>query len=47
VVQRVKTKRSRTTLVRRCDMPKANGTERPLGIPALEDQVVQLAGAQR
>jgi retron-type reverse transcriptase len=29
LVQRWKTKRSRAKLVRRCDMPKANGTERP------------------
>jgi hypothetical protein len=27
--QRVQTKRSRATLVRRCDSPQANGTERP------------------
>jgi RNA-directed DNA polymerase len=47
VVPRFKTQRSRTTLVRRGDIPKANGTERPLGMPALEDQVVQRAGAKR
>src|SRR4030095_1064076 len=46
VVQRLKTKRYRTKLVRRCDIPKANGTERPLGIPALEDKLVQLACAK-
>lgn len=44
-MQRLKTKRYRTKLVRRCDMPKANGTDRPRGIPALADKLVQLAGA--
>jgi RNA-directed DNA polymerase len=46
LVQRLKTTRYRATLVRRCSMPKANGTERPLGIPALEDKLVQRAGAK-
>jgi RNA-directed DNA polymerase len=46
LVQRVKTKRYRATLVRRCDMPKANGTARPLGIPALDDKLGQLACAK-
>ena len=46
-VPRVTTQRSRTTRVRRCDMPTANGTDRPLGMPALADKLVQRAGATR
>ena len=46
LAQRLKAKRYRAKLVRRCDMPKENGTERPLGIPALEDKLVQLAWAK-
>ena len=46
VAQRLKAKRARAKLVRRCSMPTGNGTERPLGIPALEDKLVQLAGAK-
>jgi len=45
VVQRVQTQRSRATWVRRCDLPQANGTDRPLGMPALEAHLGQLAGA--
>jgi hypothetical protein len=33
-------------LVRRCDIEKDNGKQCPLGIPALEDKLVQLACAK-
>jgi RNA-directed DNA polymerase len=46
LAQRLQTKRDRAKLVRRCSMPKENGKERPLGIPALEDTLVQLACAK-
>src|SRR5262249_37344112 len=46
LAQRLKAHRYRGKLVRRCSMPKANGTARPLGIPALEDKLVQLACAK-
>ena len=44
--QRLKAHRSRATWVRRCDIPKAHGGERPRGIPALEDTLVQRACAK-
>jgi len=46
LAQRLKTQRYRAKLVRRCYLPKANGQERPRGIPALEDKLVQLACAK-
>lgn len=46
LAQRLKAQRYRATLVRRCYIPKANGKERPVGIPALEDTLVQLACAK-
>jgi len=46
LAERLKTQRYRTKLIRRCYIPKEDGRERPLGIPALEDKLVQMACAK-
>jgi len=46
LAERLKMKRYRAKLVRRCYIPKETGGERPLGIPALEDKLVQRACAK-
>ena len=45
LVARLKSKRYRTKRLRRSFIPKENGEQRPLGIPALEDKLVQRACA--
>jgi hypothetical protein len=43
LVERLKSTSSRATLVRRHSMPKGGGKVRPLGMPVVEDTLVQLA----
>lgn len=45
-VQQVKEKRYRAKLVQRKYIPKAGGNQRPLGIPAMADKLLQLAVAK-
>lgn len=46
LVERLKGKSYRARLVRRKYIPKGNGKLRPLGIPALEDKLLQCAATQ-
>jgi RNA-directed DNA polymerase len=45
LVERLRQKRYRAKLIKRRYIKKENGKERPLGIPALEDKIVQKAVA--
>jgi len=45
-VERLQPQRYRAPLVRRHDLPKGDGTQRPLGIPAGEDKLLPLAVAR-
>jgi RNA-directed DNA polymerase len=44
--ERLKPKRYRAKLIRRHYIPKGNGQERPLGMPVIEDKLLQAACAR-
>jgi RNA-directed DNA polymerase len=46
LADRLKRKKYRAKLIKRKYIPKDNGKKRPLGIPALEDKIVQKAAAK-
>lgn len=46
LVERLKGKRYRARFVKRVNIPKADGRTRPLGLPVLEDKLVQTAAAR-
>jgi retron-type reverse transcriptase len=46
LVERLKQKRYWAKLIRRRYSPKGNGQERPVGIPAIEDKLLQAACAR-
>ena len=46
LVERLKQKRYRAKLVKRHSIPKGNGQLRPLGIPAVEDKLLQVAATR-
>jgi retron-type reverse transcriptase len=41
LVKRMRENRYRANDIRRVSIPKADGKQRPLGIPVLEDRIVQ------